>query len=229
MTLVLNPHYSMDSYALIQAKKFMGVSTKEYDVRQDILSVKLVDTDKIQLKYSYLKEANNIIPNGVIAFIGKNGSGKSTLIYNLTKLIYASPDQRFRLQKDIGVILPNDIGFNKLFLISYSPFDNFVIPGIGGDDYRLILNGVETHRSRLIFCGIRDIKKKSWKNLLAEPKEETYGELYKSIRLTETHLKPINKLAEECAKAMTDIKANSSKLEIWNEIKKIWKFYIFGY
>lgn len=211
---------SMDSYALIQGKEFLGVTTTNYDLRQQEIKVKFINTDEeIPLKFSFIQDDDDSIPNGIIAFIGKNGSGKSSAIYNLAKMIYASPDQRYRLNDNIGYILPNDIGFNKLILISYSPFDNFVLPGIGGDDYRLILNGIENHSSRLIFCGIRDIKKELTK-LLEEPAPDTYDTLFKTLRLKSTDPKPVKSLAEECSAAMYDIKSKADILDLWNKIKE---------
>ena len=155
------------------------------------------------------------IPNGMLAFIGKNGSGKSTAIYKLAKLLYASPDQRFRLKDAVGEIKPNDIGVGKLFVISYSPFDNFVLPGIGGEDYRLMLAGMENNLGRFVFCGIRDVRKE-FESLLESPDENTYEKLFESERMDETSLKSISQLAKEFAKAMIDL--DKEKEELWKEV-----------
>lgn len=125
---------TMGNYSLKKGASLLMDKATYYNLQQQSIEIKFATVDEsTHLNFSCLPNfKSKNIPNGVITFIGKNGSGKSTSIYNLAKLMYAYPDQRFRLKEKIGKVEPNDIGINKLFLLSYSPFDNFVLPGIGG-------------------------------------------------------------------------------------------------
>ena len=210
---------SMSSYSLAKGREIMLAGETHYDLRKEKMTVSLNNVKgKIGLQFSCLPEIKMpLIPNGAMTFIGKNGSGKSTLIYQLAKIMYAYPDKRFWLKDDIGTIEPIDIGISKLFLISYSPFDNFVLPGIGGEDYRLILNGMETGKGRLVFCGIRDVKTEL-ERLLTEVNESTYNNLYKQMRLGETSPKSVGQLAEEYNNAMITIYNDKERKALWKEI-----------
>lgn len=212
---------SMKSYSLEKGREIMLAGETHYDLRKENINVSLTSIkERITLHFSWLPDIRSTkIPNGVMTFIGKNGSGKSTLIYKLAKLLYAYPDQRFKLKQDIGFIDPIDIGISKLFLISYSPFDNFVLPGIGGEDYRLLLNGMDTGKGRLVFCGIRDVKSE-FERILKDANDSTYDNLFRQLRLEETRLKPVRRLAEECSKALNIVYNNEVKKKLWDEIMK---------
>lgn len=210
---------SMDDFALQKGRELLEGGAIYYNLREQIVGLTLNDVSApIELNFSCLSgENSDLIPNGIIAFIGKNGTGKSTAIYDFAKLIYASPDQRFRLKEDIGSIEPKNLGISKLFLISYSPFDNFVYPGIGGDDYQLIYKSLNSCDGRFIYCGIRDIEQELH-DALENQTADTYNELYKKRRVQETSLKSNRKLADECAQAMSVIEADSARLELWHSI-----------
>lgn len=210
---------SFNSYALLRGKELMGNIATVYNLQKQEVDVKFCNSENaVALKFSCLSASDNEqIPNGIIAFIGKNGSGKSTAIYNLAKLIYANPDQRFRLKDAIGTLKPKDLGISKLFMVSYSPFDNFVLPGIGGEDYRLLLKGLNDGNGRFVFCGIRDIKEE-FEDILKNPEPNTYEKLFEKSRLGTTKLKPIDSLADEFAVAMSNLEQNEDKVHLWNEI-----------
>ncbi|UKK50362.1 ATP-binding protein [Prevotella sp. E13-17] len=212
---------SMESYSLKRGKKIMLAGETHYDLRKEMITASFANVRKrIPLQFSCLPDVKTtMIPNGVMTFIGKNGSGKSTLIYHLAKIMYAYPDQRFRLKEDIGTIEPIDIGISKLFLISYSPFDNFVLPGIGGEDYRLLVKGMETGKGRLVFCGIRDVKSE-FERILNNPNDDTYNELFKQVRLEETSLKSVSLLATECMKALGIIYNDRERKKLWDQIRE---------
>ncbi len=211
---------SMEYYGLKKGQELMLNEANYYNLQEQIIEVCYNDAEEaVELKFACLNGVESEhIPNGMLAFIGKNGSGKSTAIYKLAKLLYASPDQRFRLKDTAGVIKPNDIGVGKLFIISYSPFDNFVLPGIGGEDYRLMLEGLESNQGRFVFCGIRDVRRE-FERLLETPNNETYEKLFEKERISETSLKSIDKLAQEFEKAMNDVEGKTAK-DIWNEISQ---------
>jgi len=212
---------SMDSYSLKRGKEIMLAGETHYDLRKEMITASFVNVRKrIPLQFSCLPDVKTMmIPNGVMTFIGKNGSGKSTLIYHLAKIMYAYPDQRFRLKENIGTIEPIDIGISKLFLISYSPFDNFVLPGIGGEDYRLLVQGMETGKGRLVFCGIRDVKSE-FERILNNPNDDTYNELFKQVRLEETSLKSVSLLATECMKVLGIIYNDRERKKLWDHISE---------
>lgn len=212
---------SMDSYSLKRGKEIMLAGETHYDLRKEMITASFVNVRKrIPLQFSCLPDVKTMmIPNGVMTFIGKNGSGKSTLIYHLAKIMYAYPDQRFRLKENIGTVEPIDIGISKLFLISYSPFDNFVLPGIGGEDYRLLVQGMETGKGRLVFCGIRDVKSE-FERILNNPNDDTYNELFKQVRLEETSLKSVSLLATECMKVLGIIYNDRERKKLWDHISE---------
>ena len=212
---------SMDNYGLKKGLELMLNQANYYNLQEQCLTVHYNDTEEaVELRFSCLNDIESEhIPNGMLAFIGKNGSGKSTAIYKLAKLLYASPDKRFRLKDAAGEIKPNDIGVGKLFVISYSPFDNFVLPGIGGEDYRLMLEGMKGNLGRFVFCGIRDVKKE-FEKLLESPDEKTYETLFERERMDETSLKSIDQLAKEFEKAMNELERNDEKMLLWKEIKE---------
>lgn len=213
---------TMNNYSLKKGTSWLMDKTTYYNLQLQAIKINFANMDEsTDLNFSCLpKFQSNNIPNGVITFIGKNGSGKSSSIYNLAKLLYAYPDQRFRLKEKIGVIKPNDIGINKLFLLSYSPFDNFVLPGIGGEDYRVILEGLKNNDGRFVFCGIRDVKKE-FESILENPQKDTYEKLFEDIRLDATSLKPINVLADEFVQAMSTLEYNTERNKIWDKIEKM--------
>lgn len=210
---------TMDNYSLKKGASLLMDKATYYNLQQQSIKIKFANVDEFTLlNFSCLPNfQSKNIPNGVITFIGKNGSGKSTSLYNLAKLMYAYPDQRFRLKEKVGKVEPNDIGINKLFLLSYSPFDNFVLPGIGGEDYRVILEGLKNNDGRFVFCGIRDVKKE-FEAILENPQKETYEKLFEDTRLDATSLKPINILADEFVHAMNALEHDVNRNKIWDNI-----------
>lgn len=211
---------SIDNYSLQRGRELMLEGTSYYNLQKEIVKVCFSDIkNPVELKFSCLEDSGSkLIPNGMVAFIGKNGSGKSTAIYKLAKLLYASPDQRFRLKKISGTLKPNNLGINRLFIVSYSPFDNFVLPGIGGDDYKLLLKGLKNHNGRFVFCGVRDVQKEFEDILRNSNNDDSYDKLFETERLEKTNLKPIEKLSEEFSSAMNVIENNSERLNMWLEI-----------
>ena len=211
---------TFDNFALGRGKALMLNIAFVYNLREQAIRVGFANCDEtLTLNFSCLSDCDSEqIPNGVIAFIGKNGSGKSTAIYNLAKIIYANPDQRFRLKDAVGILTPNNLGISRLFIVSYSPFDNFVLPGIGGEDYQLLLNGIENGTGRFVFCGIRDIQRE-FDDILKNPDPDTYEKLFEKHRQTKTCLKPLESLANEFDTSMNMLMKDESRLALWNEVK----------
>ncbi len=136
---------SMDAYGLKFGKEIMLGETSDYDLAKIPLTYTLPGN---QGKVSFDFGCGNLeleekmeIPSRLLACIGNNGSGKSTILYRLARILFATPSSRSAYAAELGTIQPSDAGFRRLFVISYSAFDNFIMPGIGKDDFRLILDG----------------------------------------------------------------------------------------
>lgn len=203
---LLRDGLGLDNFALKKGYSLLYSSECFYDLRKESLNVKFEHvSNEIELHFTSIDSDDDaILPNGVVVFIGKNGSGKSTAIYRLAKLMYTDPTQRFRLKEDVGEIEPNNVGVSKMFLISYSPFDNFILPTSYNKDYMKLLKSGEDVYSRFVFCGIRDIIKEE-SEIETAIKEETEEDRIKKIaadRKDKTILKDINTLAEEFAEAL---------------------------
>lgn len=224
---------SMEAYELQYGKEMLCSGKIVYNLREQAVEIKLTHVDEpINLSFKCLPEDNNpILPNGMVAFIGKNGSGKSTAIYKLAKLIYADPSMRHMLANKIGSLSPNNMGVSKLFLVSYSPFDNFVLPGLNDKEMYNRLSNQQLKDSRFVFCGVRDLKKEmeeaDIKQLFEEkfvrgvvdPKEnDGLYDFYLDDRQRSTKLKNIDALAEEFADALTIVFFDGVKHEIWKSI-----------
>lgn len=195
----------LDNFALKKGFALLNSSEYLYDLRKESLKVKFEHaSNAINLNFTSVSEDDPLLPNGVVVFIGKNGSGKSTAVYRLAKIMYTDPTQRFRLRNNVGEIEPNNVGVSKLFLISYSPFDNFILPTSYNSDYIKLLKSGEDVNSRFVFCGIRDIVKEELEILkeIGEKTDEQRLQKILSDRKNKTYLKDISTLADEFATAL---------------------------
>jgi hypothetical protein len=57
----------------------------------------------------------------------------------------------------MGQLIPSSFGVMRVIAISYSAFDNFVIPGVAARDIAQTTKDVESGESRFVFCGLRDL------------------------------------------------------------------------
>lgn len=196
----------LDNFALKKGKMLLTGSECIYDLRKESISVKFSHvSNEIELNFSCVNENSQYIPNGLLVFIGKNGSGKSTAIYKLAKLMYTDPTQRFRMKEKVGELKPNNVGVSKLFLISYSPFDNFVLPTSYDKDYIKLIRKGEDVNSRFIFCGIRNIEDEPIDLVINENTSNEPLEKLLEDRRSKTSLKDISALAEEFVTAISQI------------------------
>lgn len=207
----------LENFALKKGYALLNSSECFYDLRKESVKVKFEHvSNAIELHFTSVDSDDDPrLPNGVVVFIGKNGSGKSTAIYRLAKLMYTDPTQRFRLKKDVGEIAPNNIGVSKMFLISYSPFDNFILPTSYSKDYIKLMKAGEDVSSRFVFCGIRDIMKEE-SEMEKEVGENTDEERIKRIvadRKKKTSLKDISTLADEFAAALGYVVADNGNMK----------------
>lgn len=197
---------SLDNFALNKGRALLRGSECYYDLRKESIKVKFAHIlQPIELHFSSVKnEDDAIIPNGVLVFIGKNGSGKSTSIYRLAKLLYTDPTLRFKLKEEVGELEPNNVGVSRLFLISYSPFDNFILPILCDRDYFSLLESGSDVNSRFVFCGIRDL----YSEIRSEKDIDDKLSVDNIIkdRQDKTILKSISTLASEFTQALNVVK-----------------------
>ena len=98
------------------------------------------------------------LPRRIIAVIGRNGSGKSTLLSRIARVAFSSPSDRMRPEiQALGAFEPGSVGFIKIIAISYSAFDNFIVPGLNESELRQIADDIEKGGGRYIYAGLRDI------------------------------------------------------------------------
>ena len=203
----------LDNFALKKGYALIDSSECYYNLRKESVQVKFEHvSNAIELHFSSVESDDDaLLPNGVVVFIGKNGSGKSTAIYRLAKLMYTDPTQRFRMKESVGELVPNNIGVSKLFLISYSPFDNFILPTSYDKDYiRLITKGKDVY-SRFVFCGIRDIKNEGIGFEIDENSDEENINQLLVDRKNKTSLKDISVLADEFSTALSYVISDAGR------------------
>lgn len=207
----------MDSYYLISGRKLLFMEGTAYNLRNKKVKVKYKNaTSEVELDFSSVKGLeSNCLPNGIIVFIGKNGSGKSTALYQLAALLYATPSTRKRYEKILGTIAPSDLGISQLMIFSYSPFDNFCLPGqLDSGDITLWANQLESRKGRFIYCGLRNVKAEA-DALLSQMKGESLSEEH--IRLQNITLKDQSLLAKEAFEAFCIVKSDIAKNKEWSE------------
>lgn len=225
---------SMDDYTLRLGQNYMiGSQTVYYDLETKPFSFKLPNRGNavIDCQVPNLEGVNNqlALPTGIIVFIGHNGSGKSTILYQMAKVLFASPKQR-RLLNDVIQVSPSDIGITKLLMFSYSAFDNFVLPGFNLSDYQLMSDGMIDNSGRFVYCGLRDVKAEIDEYLVLNRKKKRDGdtfdqedddtlERFKSDRQQENIVqKSLSLLAAEFETALSVIYANSNKKQLWQNM-----------
>lgn len=217
---------TIDNYILKKGKQLIYDEAAFYDLEKKKITVKYKRaSNPIELDFNPIPDTEGVgaIPYGVIAFIGQNGCGKSTFLYQLAKLLYLSPSERF-LMKDKVEIEPSDVGISKLFMFSYSAFDNFMFPGNTLADYRLMAEGVAKRDGRFVYCGVRDIEKEIEgliKNTLDANRDEQNDEnpiLIKRERVPHIFLKPVDQLAIEYVKALEKIESIKEVKEQWEQL-----------
>ena len=214
---------TIDNYVLTYARRCLLSEYTNYDLLKQSITLRFKDyKNNVTLKFDYSEGKHNstMLPSRIVAFIGENGSGKSTLLYRIARLLYASPDQR-KLDETVVSIRPNDIGFSKLIMVSYSAFDNFALPGISAADYKLICNGMNNPDSRFVFCGLRDINKE-YSDRLKEISKDTVEKHHIVVneRSATHYIKDPAILADEFVRTMDIIYRNNEKRKKWESFHK---------
>lgn len=221
----------MNSDVLARGRRLLLNSGEYYNWEKQKLTVKFTNSPTpLELDFSGIKDSIvKDLPSGIIAFIGHNGCGKSTALYQIAKVLFASPSDRWRY-KDLE-IQPVSAGINKLLFFSYSAFDNFVLPGLTPSDYKLILDGLEDNNGRFVFCGVRDVKKElsdylctyeeKMRNTQSDENEE-FELMEKQEKYHEKNvlLKTIDSLADEVVKVTSYINLYRNE-ELYHTFKEI--------
>ena len=153
------------------------------------------------------------LPRRIIAVIGRNGSGKSTLLSRIARVAFSSPSDRIRPEiQALGAFEPGSIGFIKIIAISYSAFDNFIVPGLDESERRQIADDIEKGGGRYIYAGLRDIVAEVRDDLAAaedrqlsddEPAQPAADDLRRA-----TQLKSLVQLADEFQRLINQINDN---------------------
>lgn len=208
---------SMDSYELLRGRDILFQEGMQYNLREKQMLIHYANTDKpVELNFSAIKDMDDSnLPNGMIAFIGKNGSGKSTALYKLAALLYASPTDRSRYLSHLGTIEPKNLGISQLMIFSYTPFDNFILPGEDiNSDLTLWAKNIESREGRFIFCGLRDVKKEA-EEMIQQHKQgkDAKGDL----KLHDVLLKPQKELSRESKAAYKTIEGDNGKQKVWEQ------------
>jgi energy-coupling factor transporter ATP-binding protein EcfA2 len=98
----------------------------------------------VRAEFSFLKKG--ILPNRVNALIGYNGTGKTKLLSNMAVVAseYGYDTKEARYNRAAGRFLGTRPPIKRVIVVSYSAFDDFVIP-----------NEEEAERVGYIYCGLR--------------------------------------------------------------------------
>lgn len=221
---------SMDAYALAFGKEIMFDEASSYDLARIPLKYRLPESEE-EVSFDFTSENPDLqnqidIPSRLLACIGNNGAGKSTILYRLARILYSTPSARAQYAGTLGTITPSDAGFRRLFLISYSAFDNFILPGTK-EEYPMILQGLKNRNGRLVFCGIRDVESE-YKELIDKEytnnEESPFNELF-NFALPHDYdhgrghrLKTVDDLANEFVVAYMNIAKDENKRKLWNRL-----------
>jgi hypothetical protein len=151
-----------------------------------------------------------LLPRRLIAIIGRNGSGKSTLLSRIARVAFAAPSDRRRPEiSALGALQPASVGFTKIIAISYSAFDNFIVPGLYDRELRQIAKDIENGSGRYLYVGLRDIVGEVRDDLNAiERRASPDGGrdlVFAQDRGTTTKLKSLTQLADEFERLIRQI------------------------
>lgn len=160
------------------------------------------------------------LPNRIAVIVGKNGSGKTTLLSKISRIVFASSNDR-ELLKEVALIEPKGLGFPRIISISYSAFDSFQVPGVRFQEKEQISRDIEKGVGRYVFCGIRDICKELEKTFRTM-KPDANGFLRREDILNDRHLfnflKPIDALTHEFNKSIEIIYGDELKSIMFDSV-----------
>ena len=157
-----------------------------------------------------------LLPRRIVVVIGRNGSGKSTLLSRIARVAFSSPSDRMRPEiQAIGAFEPPSVGFVRIIAISYSAFDNFIVPGLYETELEQIAADIEKGSGRYIYSGLRDIVAEVRDDLAAATAklalQDERAILGAEDRRTTTRLKSLVQLAEEFERLVRQIATNGDE------------------
>ena len=210
--------YLQDAAAIL-ARNFSALA----DIDQPIRFLPTNWSTPLELNFSaprpisyFLTKQESSLPARINVVIGRNGSGKSTLLSRIARVAFASPaDRSLPEVQNIGAFDPKSVGFIKIIAISYSPFDNFIVPGVRESDRRQIAQDIESGTGRYIYAGIRDIVAEARESIDELNQHNEGKQLTTDERRSITRLKSIDQLADEFERLINQI-ANNRDNELWN-------------
>ena len=171
-------------------------------------------------------EGMRSLPRRIITVIGRNGSGKSTLLSRIARVAFSSPSDRMRPEiQELGAFEPGSVGFIKIIAISYSAFDNFIVPGLYESELRQIADDIEKGGGRYIYAGLRDIVAEVRDDLATAedrqlPDNESAQLAADDLR-TATRLKSLVQLADEFQRLINQIAANGDNKLLGTALKPL--------
>lgn len=138
------------------------------------------------------------LPERVNVLVGRNGSGKSTLLSRLARIAFASTTERVASPlKDLGTMLPEGVGFPRVVVIAFSPFDNFKLPGADARNRAQIAKDMQEGVGRFAFIGLRNFAAEATR-VISDLPNTMIGEADGDAdRVNDTLLKSIADLAND--------------------------------
>ena len=152
------------------------------------------------------------LPERVNVLVGRNGSGKSTLLSRLARVAYASTTERAAPPlSDLGTMLPEGVGFPRIVIIAFSPFDNFKLPGADARNRAQIAKDMQDGVGRFSFIGIRDFAAEAAIDISDLPTTVLGQPVTDGDRVNHTQLKSIADLARDFDRYRSMISNNSER------------------
>ena len=152
---------------------------------------------KIDTRSQYSDFLSNLkLPDRVNVLVGRNGSGKSTLLSRLARVAFASTTERLAPPlSDLGTMLPEGVGFPRIVVIAFSPFDNFKLPGADARNRAQIAKDMQDGVGRFAFIGLRDFAAEAGIDISDLPSTMLGQSEPDSDRVNHTQLKSLIDLA----------------------------------
>lgn len=153
-----------------------------------------------------------MLPERVNVLVGRNGSGKSTLLSRLARIAFASTTERVAQPlRSLGTMLPPGVGFPRIVIIAFSPFDNFKLPGSDARNKAQIAKDMQRGVGRFAFIGLRDFAAEAQVPISDLPASELGQTTSDNDRVNQTQLKSISELVEDFEKYRSKINADTNR------------------
>ncbi len=153
---------------------------------------------KIDTKSQGAASGKGMLPERMNVLVGRNGSGKSTLLSRLARVAFASTTERAAPSlTSLGTLLPAGVGFPRLVVVAFSPFDNFKLPGADARNRAQIAKEMQSGAGRYAFVGLRDFAAEAAITISDLPSTRLGEGETDADRVSETRLKSLNDLAAD--------------------------------